>query len=65
MLARNMGMDIVAEGVETREQLAYLKELKCEYGQGFLFSRPLDIAAACQFLEAAAASEADALQELR
>ncbi|HEV3468035.1 MAG TPA: EAL domain-containing protein [Pyrinomonadaceae bacterium] len=62
MLARNMGMDIVAEGVETREQLAYLRELKCEYGQGFLFSRPLDVAAACELLESAGAAEADALR---
>jgi EAL domain-containing protein (putative c-di-GMP-specific phosphodiesterase class I) len=64
MLARNMGMDIVAEGVETREQLAYLRELKCEYGQGFLFSRPLDIAAACRLLEGAGAGEVNALREL-
>ncbi|HEV8370998.1 MAG TPA: EAL domain-containing protein [Pyrinomonadaceae bacterium] len=42
MLARNLGLDVVAEGVETAEQLAYLKGLDCEYGQGFLFSHPLD-----------------------
>ena len=65
MLARNMGMDIVAEGVETAGQLAYLKELKCEYGQGFLFSHPLDIDAACKLLESAGAGGADVLQELR
>jgi diguanylate cyclase (GGDEF)-like protein/PAS domain S-box-containing protein len=65
MLARNMGMDIVAEGVETREQLAYLKELKCEYGQGFLFSHPLDIDTACKLLESADAGVPDVLQELR
>jgi EAL domain-containing protein (putative c-di-GMP-specific phosphodiesterase class I) len=51
MLARSMGMDVVAEGVETDEQLASLKELKCEYGQGFLFSRPLDADAARELLE--------------
>jgi EAL domain-containing protein (putative c-di-GMP-specific phosphodiesterase class I) len=65
MLARNMGMDIVAEGVETREQLAYLKELKCEYGQGFLFSHPLDLDTACKLLESADAGVPDVLQELR
>ena len=64
MLARNMGMDIVAEGVETREQLAYLKELKCEYGQGFLFSHPLDLDTACKLLESADAGLTDMLQEL-
>ena len=40
-LARNLEMDVVAEGVETAEQLAQLKELECDYGQGFFFSRPL------------------------
>jgi diguanylate cyclase (GGDEF)-like protein/PAS domain S-box-containing protein len=65
MLARNMGMDIVAEGVETKEQLAYLKELKCEYGQGFLFSHPLDVDTACKLLESADACATDVLQELR
>jgi diguanylate cyclase (GGDEF)-like protein/PAS domain S-box-containing protein len=42
MLARNLGLDVVAEGVETEEQLAYLRSLDCEYAQGFLFSRPLE-----------------------
>lgn len=41
-LANNLGMEVVAEGVETREQLALLRTLKCEYGQGYLFSRPVD-----------------------
>ncbi|MBF2025454.1 MAG: EAL domain-containing protein [Oscillatoriales cyanobacterium C42_A2020_001] len=42
MLARSLGMDAVAEGVETAEQLAHLKELQCESGQGYFFSKPLD-----------------------
>ncbi len=41
LLGHNLGMDIVAEGVETAEQLASLRTLKCEYGQGFFFSKPL------------------------
>jgi len=41
-LANNLGMEVVAEGVETREQLELLQSLKCEYGQGYLFSRPVD-----------------------
>ena len=40
-LAWNLGMDVVAEGVETTKQLAQLKMLKCEYGQGYLFSKPM------------------------
>jgi diguanylate cyclase (GGDEF)-like protein/PAS domain S-box-containing protein len=40
-LATNLDMDVVAEGVETPEQLHALRELDCGYGQGYLFSRPL------------------------
>jgi len=39
-LARVLGMDVVAEGIETREQDELLRKLGCRYGQGFLFSRP-------------------------
>jgi diguanylate cyclase (GGDEF)-like protein len=41
-LAENMGMDVVAEGVETLSQLSQLRTLSCKYGQGYLFSRPVD-----------------------
>ncbi|MEH2123696.1 EAL domain-containing protein [Nostoc sp.] len=41
-LAHKLGMDITAEGVETKEQLAFLNKFKCEYGQGYFFSRPLN-----------------------
>lgn len=40
-LARNMRLDVIAEGVETSEQHAFLRANECKYGQGFLFSRPL------------------------
>ncbi|OLE52875.1 MAG: hypothetical protein AUG51_15950 [Acidobacteria bacterium 13_1_20CM_3_53_8] len=43
MLAHSLGMDVIAEGVETEEQLLTLKALGCEYGQGNLFSPPLDV----------------------
>ena len=40
-LARNLGMQVIAEGIETDEQYQQLKMLGCEYGQGYLFSRPV------------------------
>ena len=45
-LAHNLGVDVIAEGVETMEQLTQLKSLECEYGQGYYFSNPLDRSAA-------------------
>jgi diguanylate cyclase (GGDEF)-like protein/PAS domain S-box-containing protein len=41
-LAHNLGLDVIAEGVETYDQLEQLKVLGCEFGQGFLFSRPVE-----------------------
>jgi diguanylate cyclase (GGDEF)-like protein/PAS domain S-box-containing protein len=41
-LAHNLGMDIIAEGVETPQQLAQLKALDCEYAQGYYFGKPTD-----------------------
>jgi EAL domain-containing protein (putative c-di-GMP-specific phosphodiesterase class I) len=41
-LSHNLGMDVVAEGVETPEQLSTLRRLGCEYAQGFYFSKPAD-----------------------
>lgn len=40
-LAWNLGMDVVAEGVETSKQLSQLKALKCEFAQGYFFSKPM------------------------
>jgi diguanylate cyclase (GGDEF)-like protein/PAS domain S-box-containing protein len=45
-LARNLGMDVIAEGVETDAQADTLLRLRCATGQGFLFSRPLPAAEA-------------------
>jgi EAL domain-containing protein (putative c-di-GMP-specific phosphodiesterase class I) len=41
MLGHNLGLDVIAEGIETEEQRQALLQLDCEYGQGFLFSKPL------------------------
>ncbi len=43
MLAENLGMDAIAEGVETQEQLSLLRELNCPSGQGYFFSKPLGV----------------------
>ena len=43
-LGRTLGLTVIAEGIEERRQLARLRELGCELGQGFLFSVPLDLA---------------------
>ena len=40
-LAHNLGLDVVAEGIETERQRDVLADLRCECGQGYLFSRPL------------------------
>jgi EAL domain-containing protein (putative c-di-GMP-specific phosphodiesterase class I) len=40
-LAKNLRLDVVAEGVETAEQVRELKSLNCKYAQGFYFSEPL------------------------
>ena len=43
-LAKNFELDVVAEGIETEEQERMLRELGCQYGQGFLFARPMPAA---------------------
>ena len=40
VLARTLGMNVVAEGIETRDQLSQLTALGCDYGQGYLFAKP-------------------------
>src|SRR5262249_36119536 len=52
-LAHNLGMEVIAEGVEDGEQLARLTELGCDYGQGFLLCKP----AAAEDLEELLAKE--------
>jgi len=42
VLGHNLGMDLIAEGVERQETVQTLRSLGCEYGQGFLFARPQD-----------------------
>ena len=46
-MGKNLKQRVIAEGVETQEQLAFLQAQGCAEGQGYLFSRPL---AAAQFV---------------
>jgi diguanylate cyclase (GGDEF)-like protein len=41
-LAHNLGVKVVAEGIETQAQLDRLKQLDCEWGQGYFFSKPMN-----------------------
>ena len=50
-LAHNLGMEVIAEGVETQAHLDRLKLLGCEYAQGFYIAGPLDAGAATALLE--------------
>ena len=51
-LAGILGLRVVAEGVETADHLAHLRELGCSHGQGYFFSRPVDADAAESLLAA-------------
>ncbi len=50
-LAKTLGLNVVAEGIETIHQLQQLRVLGCEYGQGYLFSRPIAAEEAEKLLE--------------
>ena len=56
LLARALGLAVVAEGAETAAEVHVLCELGCDYVQGYYFSRPLDAAAATALLAARPAS---------
>ncbi|QIR35364.1 EAL domain-containing protein [Tolypothrix sp. PCC 7910] len=51
-LADKLGMSAIAEGVETQEQLAILRKLRCESVQGYFFSQPLDSSKAAALIAA-------------
>jgi len=56
-LGRNLGIEVVAEGVETAEQVSLLQSLGCEYAQGYFFSEPLDQSGVAQTLLLLGASD--------
>ncbi len=49
-LAQNLKMKVIAEGIETADQLAELNKLNCGYGQGYFFSKPLEAEKAAIFI---------------
>jgi len=49
-IAHSLGLQVVAEGVETAEQLAFLRSLGCDMAQGYLFSKPLTAEAFARLL---------------
>lgn len=59
-LGRNLGMRVVAEGVETAGQARFLRDRGCEYAQGFLFRRPMPSAEVPEFLRGEGAAAAAA-----
>jgi EAL domain-containing protein (putative c-di-GMP-specific phosphodiesterase class I) len=56
-LGRSLGLTVIAEGVETREQLALARTARCDAVQGYLVSKPLPEADAGLFLAWAASSD--------
>lgn len=50
-MANSLGMKVIAEGIETEDQMNNLIKLECEYGQGFLFNTPIDSDAARELIK--------------
>ena len=49
-LASHLGLVVIAEGVETPEQILFLQSINCQYTQGYFYAKPLDSQAATQLL---------------
>ena len=58
MLGKSLGKAIIAEGIETEDQLEQLRQMGCEAGQGYHLSRPLAAGLICQLLDSMAAAAA-------
>jgi len=60
-LGKALSIETLAEGIEQTQELSLLRDERCDSGQGFLFARPLDVAATEAFLESCATDTAPAL----
>jgi EAL domain-containing protein (putative c-di-GMP-specific phosphodiesterase class I) len=62
LMGQELGLDVIAEGIETNEQAQRLNNMGCSQGQGFLFSKAVDAGSAERFLDAAWSQELRASQ---
>ena len=62
-LSRKLGMRVVAEGIETEAQAIRLRELGCSYGQGYHFSRPVDVASTTKLLRESIAKRTQSVED--
>lgn len=60
-MAHKLNLQVTAEGIETGEQLLFLRQNKCDFGQGFLYSKPLDWDTFITQLDSIPAPSADTL----
>lgn len=50
MMAKSLGLETVAEGIDTKKQITSLRDFGCHYGQGYYFSKPLTVTEAYKYL---------------
>ena len=62
-LGKSLSIETFAEGIEQQQELSLLRDENCDSGQGFLFARPLDVAATEKFLQSWAENVTPALAQ--